>query len=89
MLYNPQYECANMIIQDGVILAGHYAPASPFTLGFIFSPDLGKTWAEYDMKHYGPRSPVRFHRKNAEGWFRVDLRARWIDRAEVMFIKAR
>ena len=26
MLFNPRYECANMIIQDNVILAGHYAP---------------------------------------------------------------
>ncbi len=87
MLFNPRYECANMIIQDGVILAGHYAPASPFTLGLIISPDMGKTWAEYDLKEFGPRSPVRFHQKNAQGWFRVDLRAGWITRAEVMFIK--
>ncbi len=87
MLFNPKYECANMIIQDGVILAAHYAPASPFTLGIIISPDMGKTWAEYDLKEFGPRSPVRFHEKNAEGWFRVDLRERWITRADVMFIK--
>lgn len=87
MLYNPKYECANMIIQDGVILAGHYAPASPFTAGLIISPDMGRTWAEYDLKELGRRSPVRFHAKNAEGWFRVDLRAGWITRAEVLFIK--
>lgn len=89
MLFNPKWECANMIIQDDVILAGHYAPASIFTLGFIFSPDLGKTWVEYDMKNYGSRSPLRFHEKNEEGWFRVDIRDRWISRAEVMFIKPR
>jgi hypothetical protein len=87
MLFNPRYECANMIIQDGVILAGHYAPASPFTAGVIVSPDLGQTWAEYDLQELGRRSPVRFHEKNAEGWFRVDLRAGWIDRADVLFIK--
>jgi hypothetical protein len=87
MLFNPRYECANMIIEDGVILAGHYAPASPFSTGVIVSPDLGRTWAEYDLKDLGRRSPVRFHAKNAEGWFRVDLRAGWIDRADVLFIK--
>lgn len=87
MLFNPKYECANMIIQDGVILAAHYATASPFTCGIIFSPDMGKTWAEYDLKELGKRSPVRFSRKNADGWFRADLRTGWIDRAEVIFIK--
>ncbi|MDY0169538.1 MAG: hypothetical protein RBS80_23550 [Thermoguttaceae bacterium] len=87
MLFNPKYECANMIIQDGLILAAHYATASPFTLGIIISPDMGKTWTEYDLKEFGPRSPVRFHEKNDEGWFRVDLRERWITRADVMFIK--
>jgi hypothetical protein len=89
MLYDPKYECANMIIQDGVILAGHYATASPFTLGIIISNDMGKTWAEYDLKEFGPRSPVRFQQKNEDGWFRVDLRTGWIDRANVLFIKPR
>lgn len=87
LLFNPEYESANMIIQDGVILASHYATASPYTNGFIYSPDMGKTWAQYDLKEYGPRSAVRFHRKNSDGWFRVDLRKGWIDRADVMFIK--
>jgi len=87
LLFHPKYECANMIIQDGVIIAAHYATASPFTLGIIISPDMGKTWFEYDLKEFGPRSPVRFHKKNSEGWFRVDLRSGWIDRAEVLFIK--
>jgi hypothetical protein len=27
------------------------------------------------------------HRKNSDGWFRVDLRKGWIERAEVVFIK--
>jgi len=86
-LFNPQYECANMIIQDGVILAAHYATASPYNTGIIYSPDMGKTWAQYDLKELGKRSPTRFHRKNAEGWFRADLRSGWIKREEVLFIK--
>ena len=87
MLFNPQYESANMIIQDGVILVSHYAPASPYATGFIISLDMGRTWAQYDLKEYGRRSPVRFHKKNSDGWFRVDLRSGWIKRAEVLFIK--
>jgi len=87
MLFNPKYECANMIIQDNVILAGQYAPASPFTAGLMISPDLGKTWAEYDLKELGPRSPLRFQRMNSDGWFRVDMRKGWIDRSDVLFIK--
>ncbi len=87
MLFNPRYESANMIIQDGVILASHYAPASPYATGFIISPDMGKTWAQYDLSGFGRRSPVRFQKKNCDGWFRVDLRSGWIKRAEVLFIK--
>ncbi len=87
MLFNPEYECANMIIQDGVILSAHYTTASPYHTGFIISPDMGKTWAQYDLKELGKRSPVRFSRKNSDGWFRVDLRAGWITPAEVLFIK--
>ena len=87
MLFNPKYEAANMIIEDGVILSAHYAPASPYNTGFIISPDMGKTWAQYDLKQFGKRSPVRFHRKNSSGWFRVDLRKGWIERGEVLFIK--
>jgi hypothetical protein len=87
LLFDPMYECANMIIQDGTILAAHYATASPYSTGFIISPDMGRTWAQYDLKELGKRSPVRFSRKNSEGWFRVDLRKGWIDRAEVLFVK--
>jgi len=87
LLFNPEYESANMIIQDGVILASHYATASPYKTGFIISPDMGRTWAQYDLDGFGPRSPVRFHRKNSDGWFRVDLRSGWITRAEMMYIK--
>ncbi len=87
MLFNPEYECANMIIQDGVILSAHYTTASPYDTGIIISPDMGKTWAQYDLKELGKRSPVRFSRKNSDGWFRADLRSGWIGRAEVLFIK--
>jgi hypothetical protein len=87
MLFNPGVESGNMIIQDGVILASHCAPASPLATGFIVSLDLGKTWAQYDLKEFGRRSPTRFHEKNGEGWFRVDLRSGWIKQVEVLFIK--
>ena len=87
MLFNPEFELANMIIEDDVILAGHCAPASTYATGITVSPDMGKTWAQYDLAEYGARSPVRFHPKNSDGWFRVDLRKGWIERAEVLFIK--
>ncbi|MFQ6043847.1 MAG: hypothetical protein ACE5PV_23585, partial [Candidatus Poribacteria bacterium] len=87
MLFNPKVESGNMIIQDNVILASHCAPASPLDTGIIVSLDLGQTWAQYDLKEFGKRSPVRFHEKNNEGWFRVDLRAGWIAYAETLFIK--
>jgi hypothetical protein len=86
-LFAAQFEMANMIIQDGVIVAGHCAPASTFKTGIAYSPDRGQTWAEYDLAEFGPRSPVRFQPKNSDGWFRVDLRKGWIERAEVLFIK--
>ncbi|MBM3740371.1 MAG: hypothetical protein FJW39_31840 [Acidobacteria bacterium] len=86
-LYNPEVESACMIIQDKTILAAHCAPATPLNTGFIVSTDMGKTWAQEDLKEFGKRSPVRFHEKNGEGWFRVDLRSGWIQHAEVLFIK--
>jgi len=76
-----------MIIQDGVIIAAHCAPASTYRTGFIYSPDMGNTWVQYDLKEFGHRSPVRFNKKNSDGWFRVDLRKGWIERGEVLFIK--
>jgi hypothetical protein len=84
---NPQVESGSMIIQDGVMLAAHCGPASPMNTGFIISTDKGKTWGQYDLKEFGKRCPTRFHEKNGEGWFRVDLRSGWIQRAEVLFIK--
>ena len=76
-----------MIIEDGVILSAHYGPASPYSTGFIYSPDMGKTWAQYDLKEFGKTSPLRFEKKNSDGWFRVDLRKGWIERDKVLFIK--
>ena len=87
LLFNPEVESGNMIIQDGVILASHCAPASPMATGIIVSTDMGKTWAQYDLKEFGHRSPTRFHEKNSDGWFRMDLRSGWIQQAEVIFIK--
>ena len=87
LLFNPGFESANMIIEDGVMIATHCAPASTYACGIIYSPDMGKTWAQYDLKEFGPRSGCRLHKKNGDGWFRLDLRKGWIDRAEVIFIK--
>ena len=87
LLFDAEFEMANMIIEDGVIIAGHCAPASTYATGIAISPDLGTTWAEYDLAEFGPRSPVRFQPKNSDGWFRVDLRKGWIERADVLFIK--
>jgi len=87
MLFNPEYETAMMLIEDGVILSAHCAPASPYHTGFIISTDMGKTWAQYDLTEFGQRSPARFHKKNSDGWFRVDLRKGWIERAEALYIK--
>lgn len=86
-LFNAEYEMAAMIIQDDVILAGYSAKASTYQTGFAISLDLGQTWHNYDLTEFGPRSPARFSPMNSEGWFRVDLRKGWIERAEVLFIK--
>ena len=86
-LFNPGVESGCMVVHDGVFLASHCAPASPMKTGIIVSTDAGKTWAQYDLEECGPRSPVRFHEPNSEGWFRVDLRTGWIDFADVLFIR--
>lgn len=87
LLFNPEFESANMLVQDGVFVATHCAPASTYACGIIWSPDHGKTWAQYDLKEFGPRSGCRINAKNSEGWFRMDLRKGWIERAEVLFLK--
>lgn len=87
LLFDAQWELAAMTIDGDVMLVPQYGNASPFDTGFAISRDLGKTWAEYDLKEFGDRSGVRVNRRNTDGWFRVDLRAKWLDRAEVLFIK--
>lgn len=86
-LFNPEVESGALLIQDGVFLATHCAPASPMDCGIIISTDDGQTWAQYDLKELGPRSGTRLHEKNGEGWFRMDLRSGWVDFAEVLFLK--
>ena len=87
-LYNPEVEAGCMIVQDGVFVGAHCAPASPMATGLIVSTDNGGTWAQYDLAECGRRSPVRFHERNSDGWFRADLRTGWIDFCgEVLFLK--
>lgn len=86
-IFPAQYEIATMTIHDDVIVVPEYGGANPCDTGFLFSPDLGKTWGEYDLKEFGDRSGVRVNPPNSEGWFRVCLRERWMNRAEVLFIK--
>lgn len=87
MLFNPGFESANMLFQDGIFLATHCAPASTYQNGLIWSADHGRTWTQHDLKQPGPRSGVRLQRRNRDGWFRMDLRKGWIERAEVLFVK--
>ena len=89
MLFNPGVESGNMIIQGNVILASHCTPASPLDTGIIVSLDLGQTWAQYDLKELDERSATRFHEKNSDGWFRMDLRSEWVTYAETLFIKTK
>jgi len=86
-LFNPEVESGSMIIEDDVFLASHCGPASPMNTGIIISLDGGRTWAQDDLAEFGKRSPTRMHPKNSEGWFRMDLRAGWVDYAEVLFLK--
>ncbi len=87
LLYNPGYESANMLHHEGIYVATHCAPASPYGCGIIWSSDKGKTWAQYDLKELAPRSGCRINYPNTDGWFRMDLRKGWIERAEVLFLK--
>jgi len=87
LLYNPGYESANMLHHEGIYVATHCALASPYGCGIIWSSDKGKTWAQYDLKELAPRSGCRINYPNTDGWFRMDLRKGWIERAEVLFLK--
>ncbi len=86
-IFDAQYELATMTIDDRIIVVPEYGNANPCETGFLFSPDLGKTWAKYDLKQFGDRSGVRVNRRNSDGWFRICLRERWMNRAEVLFLK--
>ena len=86
-IFDAQYELAVMTIDGDVLLAPEYGNANPCDTGFLISTDAGRTWGVYDLKEFGDRSGTRVNRRNSEGWFRVDLRAKWLDRAEVLFIK--
>tara|TARA_R110000850_G_scaffold9196_27_gene34037 strand:+ start:2554 stop:3828 length:1275 start_codon:yes stop_codon:yes gene_type:complete len=86
-IFDAQYELAIMTIEGDTILVPEYGNASPCDTGFIISTDRGKTWGQYDLKEFGDRSGVRVNQRNSDGWFRVGLRQKWLDRAEVLFIK--
>lgn len=86
-IYPAEYEIAAMTIDGQVIVVPEYGNANPCDCGFLFSPDLGKTWGKYDLKEFGDLSGVRVSPRNTEGWFRVDLRSRWLDRWKVLFLK--
>ncbi len=86
-IYPAEYEIAAMTIDGQVIVVPEYGNANPCDCGFLFSSDLGKTWGKYDLKEFGDLSGVRVSPRNADGWFRVDLRSRWLDRWKVLFLK--
>jgi len=85
--YNPVYECGCMLIDGPVILAGHLGPACPYNAGIILSVDGGRTFVEHDLTEFGKRAIVRIHPANQEGWYRLELRRGWIERADVLFVK--
>jgi hypothetical protein len=87
VIYPAKYEIAAMTIHEETIVVPRYGNADPADCGFLFSPDLGKTWGNYDLKEFGDRSGVRVTPPNGEGWFRIQLMERWVDRAEVLFLK--
>lgn len=87
LLYPAKYEIAVMTIDGEVMVVPEYGNANPCDCGFLFSPDLGKTWGVYDLKEFGDRSGVRVNPRNDEGWFRVTLMKKWVERGEVLFLK--
>ncbi|MDF1738218.1 MAG: hypothetical protein P1U86_03580 [Verrucomicrobiales bacterium] len=87
MLFPAQYEIAVMTIEDEHIVIPEYGNANPCDCGILYSPDLGKSWGQYDLKEFGDRSGVRVNPRNSDGWFRMCLREKWMNRAEVLFIK--
>lgn len=86
-IFPAKYEIAVMTIEDNFIVIPEYGNANPCDCGILFSPDLGKTWGQYDLKELGDRSGVRVNPRNSDGWFRMGLREKWMNRAEVLFLK--
>ena len=78
---------AVMTIHENTIVVPRYGNADPADCGILVSPDLGKTWGNYDLKQLGDRSGVRVNPPNDEGWYRIQLMERWINNAEILFIK--
>ncbi len=89
LVYPVEYELAAMTIHGQTIVAPKYGNADPDDCGILFSPDLGKSWGHYDLKEFGDRSGVRVNPPNEEGWFRIQLMQRWVNRGEVLFLKAK
>ncbi len=87
MIFPAQYEIAVMTIEGNHIVIPEYGNANPCDCGILYSPDLGKTWGQYDLKELGDRSGVRVNPRNSEGWFRMCLKEKWMNRAEVLFLK--
>ncbi|MDZ4849161.1 MAG: hypothetical protein SGI77_07690 [Pirellulaceae bacterium] len=89
LVYPVAFEMAAMTIHGNTIVAPKYGNADPDKCGILFSPDLGKTWGHYDLKELGDRSGVRVNPPNEEGWFRIQLMRSWVNRGEVLFLKAK
>ncbi len=87
LIFPAKYEIAVMTIEDEHIVIPEYGNANPCDCGILYSPDLGKTWGQYDLKEFGDRSGVRVNPRNSDGWFRMCLREKWMNRAEVLFLK--
>lgn len=87
LIYPAKYEIACMTIEDPYIVIPKYGNADPVDCGILYSPDLGKNWEHVDLKQFGDRSGVRVNPRNSDGWFRMCLREKWMNRAEVLFLK--
>jgi len=87
LLFPAKWEMAVMTIHENTMVVPRYGNADPADCGILVSPDLGKTWGNYDLKQFGDRSGVRVNLPNDEGWYRIQLMERWINNAEILFIK--
>jgi hypothetical protein len=87
LLYPVPYEMAAMTIHNQTIVAPKYGNADPDDCGILISLDLGETWGHYDLKEFGDRSGVRVNPPNEQGWYRIALMRRWVERGEVLWLK--